>query len=365
MPKRVGFLYEQMEDYDFIKSTILQAADGKKKRGSVVTVLNNIDECVLKIQQMLVDNSYKPAKPYKKNLYDPNSKKTRELRIVPFFPDAIMQWLLIRVMKDTLMRGMYEWSCASIPGRGPRKAKKKHEWILQKDKENSKYCAQLDIKKFFYSIDINVMMKLLRQKFKDEKLLNMVEKILVTSLDNSKIKIGVPIGFYLSQWLSNFYLESLDHFITSLPGINYYLRYMDNLILYSDNKNTLQQARRKIQEFLAIKLHLTLKEDYAIFEVDKRMASALGYRFSHTTTILQSLLYLRVVRRYSKIMKKLKNRRKVPIRMVLGFISNFGMTKVCYFNKRLNQNLVPYLLRIISNYAKKRNRLNKKVLIWQ
>ena len=65
-----------------------------------------------------------PTPPKEREIYDDSSQKRRIIKVVPFWPDSVMHWLLVTVMKPVLMRGMYHWSCASIPGRGGHRGQK-------------------------------------------------------------------------------------------------------------------------------------------------------------------------------------------------------------------------------------------------
>lgn len=88
IPKRVGFLYEKMLDRAFITETIRLAANGKKKRRSVRRVLANIDTYAEKLLVMLRTDSFIPTKPKVKRVYDVSSRKWRDIKVVPFYPDG-------------------------------------------------------------------------------------------------------------------------------------------------------------------------------------------------------------------------------------------------------------------------------------
>lgn len=148
MPKRIGFLYEKMADKGFIRRVILEASRGKRKRREVRRVLKNLDEYVDKTYDMIVSESFVPTPPKEREIYDDSSQKRRIIKVVPFWPDSVMHWLLVTVMKPVLMRGMYHWSCASIPGRGGKRVQKHIRRTLRDDPEGTKYAAELDVKHY-------------------------------------------------------------------------------------------------------------------------------------------------------------------------------------------------------------------------
>lgn len=76
---------------------------------------------------------------------------------------------------------------------------------------------------------------------------------LIDSIIDSS-KEGLPIGNYTSQWFANFYLEDLDHYIKETLKVKYYIRYMDDMVLFSNNKKELKKVKLAIDDFLKKKI---------------------------------------------------------------------------------------------------------------
>ncbi len=343
-PKRAGFLYDKMMDRDFIRSVILEAARGKRKRREVQLVLADLDWYVEKTYSILEAESFVPARPREKEIYDESSQKWRTIKMVPFWPDAVMHWLMVSAMKDVLMRGMYHWSCASIPGRGCKRVRQYLQRAMQNDVKNTKYAAELDVKHFYPSISIRRLIRALARKIKDKKFLRLVYSVL------ESCGTGLAIGYYICQWLANYFLEPLDHFICSLPGVKYYTRHMDNLTLLGSNKKLLHNAVRAIERFLREKLGLMLKENWQVYRTTfsatvakkhkllddrkrklrkPRMVSAVGFRFSHTHTILRKRNFLRFTRQSRRVIKRLSLGKTIAFQLAAGLISRAGQLKHC------------------------------------
>lgn len=233
IPKRVGFLYEKMLDRAFITETIRLAANGKKKRRSVRRVLANIDAYAEKLLVMLQTNSFIPTKPKVKRVYDVSSRKWRDIKVVPFYPDGCVHWLCVRAMQPVLMRGMHHWSCASIPGRGGARAMRQIKHMVQRRPKDSKYCAQMDVRKFYDSIPLDGMRRALERKIKDKRFVRLVTRIIAD---------GLAIGYYICQWLANYYLETLDRTLCACKGVVCEVRYMDNVTIFGRSKRALHKA---------------------------------------------------------------------------------------------------------------------------
>jgi hypothetical protein len=195
-----------------------------------------------------------------------------------------------------MMRGMYQYSCGSVPGRGTSYGQKTIRKWLDNDRKNTKYCLKMDISKFYPSVNNQILKAIFRKIIKDTDCLWLIDSI----VDSAE---GLPIGNYTSQWFSNFFLQGLDHYIKEKLDIKYYVRYVDDLVLLGSNKKKLHQTRKNISDYLN-GIDLLLKGDWQVFRVDKRDIDFLGLRFFRNKTILRKRNALRIKRRLRKIQKK-------------------------------------------------------------
>lgn len=131
-------------------------------------------------------------------------------------------------------------------------------------------------------------------------------------------------GNFTSQWFANFYLQDLDHFIKEKMKVKYYLRYMDDMVLFGRNKKELHKIKYAIDEFLKPE-GLKLKDNWQLFKVDSRPLDFLEYRFYRGYTTLRRTNFLRIKRRIKKISKK----RKLTFKDASAVISYTGWLKHC------------------------------------
>lgn len=333
MPKRVGYLYEKMLDKAYIKSIILKAAKGKRKRRAVKRVLDNLDEYVDKTYDLLAKDGFVPTEPQEREIYDVSSQKHRIIKTVPFWPDSVMHWLLTETMRPVLMRGMYAWSCASVPGRGGVRVKKRIEKALRQDHKGTKYALEIDIKAYYPSIPINRLIWALDRKIKDRRFVRLVYDVLASCGG------GLAIGYYICQWLANYYLEALDNYALSLPGVKYMTRYMDNITILGPNKKKLHRVQKQIAAYMTDNLGVTMKGNWQVYPTAKRKISAVGYRFSRTNTILRKRNFLRFTRQSRRIQKNQAAGKPISYRQAAGFLSRAGQLKHC----SSHQNRVKYI----------------------
>lgn len=298
--KRVGNLYDAVCDLDNIKVAIEKASLGKRNKTAVRRVYESPDHYAAAIRHMLLTRNYVPSPYAIKVVKDGPSQKERTICKPCFFPDQIIHWALMLQLQPVIMRGMYEYTCGSVPGRGTSHAQKALRRWLDGDYRGTKYCLKMDISKFYPSVDIDLLKGMFRRIVKDSECLWLIDTI----LDSAPLG-GLPIGNYTSQWFSNFFLQGLDHFIKETLGIRYYIRYVDDLVLLGGNKKTLHRARIAIDGYLH-SINLLMKPNWQVFLVNARAIDFLGFRFYRDRTTLRKRNALRIRRRLTKIGRKKK-----------------------------------------------------------
>ena len=353
MPKRVGFLYDRMCDKELIRIAIINSSQHKRHRHDVQKVLKNMEKYVDKTYDILMSGTFRPSQPKIKTRYDTASQKQREISVVPYWPDGVMHQLMVLVLKDTITKGMYAWTCAAIPGRGGSRAEKYVQRAINKDAKGTKYILKLDIRKFYPSIDHSNLLKALSRKVKDKRFLQMVADILATS------KSGLPIGFYICQWLANFYLEPLDRYICSCDGADYYVRYMDDIVIMGKNKKKLHKIRKQIDEYLHRELLLCVKDNWQVFPLKSRPLDFVGVKQYRTYRTIRKRTFLRFTRQCRRALKRKEKGWSIPPRMASALISRAGLLKNVNCFKAKQKYYIPIgektLKKVIRNESKRRS----------
>lgn len=375
MPKRVGYLYDKMLNKDLIRFVILESARHKHRRHEVRKVLTHLEKYVEQTYKILSAGSYVPTRPKLKTIYDDSSQKQRELKIVPFWPDGIVHRLIVEVMKPVLMRGMHPYSCASIPGRGGARIRKYLAHAMSCDPKGTRYACEMDIRHFYPTVPIRRLIRAIGRKIKDKRFLRLIWAILQSCGG------GLAIGYYICQWLANFYLELLDRILCGLPGVKYYTRHMDNLTLLGPNKRLLHRARDAAEKLMREKLGVQLKGNWQVYRTtlsraaaarasqldDRRKAlrrpravAAVGYRFWHSGVTLRRRNFLRTIRQARRIRKKQAAKAHISAQQAQGFISRIGQLKHCNSFKVRQKYIFPIkinaLKEVIRNESKRRQR---------
>ena len=251
--KRKGNIYENITNLNNIESAIYKAAKGKGSRKTVEKILDSPTYYALQIQKALKDKTYRPSPYVEMKIRDGANKKERIIFKPRFYPDQVIHWALMLQIEPLIMRGMYEFSCASIKNRGIMRGMRHLKKILVADRKYTKYCLKIDIKKFYPSIDKEILKNKFRKIIKDKDTLFLIDLIIDSSQE------GLPIGNFTSQWFANFYLQDLDHFIKEQLKVKHYIRYMDDMVLFSNNKKELRKIKIEIDNFLVKKSYVLKK----------------------------------------------------------------------------------------------------------
>jgi retron-type reverse transcriptase len=142
---------------------------------------------------------------------------------------------------------------ASRKNKGTHAAVDRLTQILRGDKNNA-FVFHGDVRKFFDNINHGTLIRILRKKIADERVITLIQSILT----NQGISLGVTLGNYTSQWFANIYLSELDYFAKHNLRAKHYIRYMDDFLLLSDSKSELHNWKHQIEEFLNEQLKLDL-----------------------------------------------------------------------------------------------------------
>lgn len=287
--KRYGNLFEKICDIQNLYLADDIASKGKTKQYGVISHRTNQDMNLFNLQRSLLDKTFKTSEYQVFKVYEP---KERDVYRLPYFPDRIVHHAIMNVLEPIFVKMFTTDSYSCIKGMGLHKASRRLKKALKNEPE-TRYCLKLDIKKFYPSVDHSILKGLLRRKFKDNDLLELLEGI-IDSAD------GLPIGNYLSQYFANFYLTYFDHWIKEVIGVKYYYRYADDIVVLSGSKEYLHGLLAKIKAYLWDNLRLEVKGNYQVFPVASRGIDFLGYVHYHTHTLLRPTIKKRFARKLKK-----------------------------------------------------------------
>lgn len=340
--KRKNVLYENMISYNNILSVYKKIKNSTKNKKDVYNYELNLNQNLLDTLFSLSKSTYVFSKY---NIFLVREPKYR-LIMSESFPDKVVNHLFSKyVLSYALQSTLINSNVATRKDKGSKEAYRL--FIKYTNKliyENKKiYVLKLDISKYFYNINHNILMNMVSEKIKDERVLNMLKVILDTT-DNdyinktilsvvnkeiykvNKLNIGssekeklinelksiplyrkgygLPIGNMSSQILAVFFLNKVDHFIKEKLGCKYYIRYMDDLVILGNDKEELKNIFESVSKYIE-SFDLNVNKKSGIYSLSNSV-NFLGYNFK----VFNNKLIIRyrsdTIKRVNKRLKNLK-----------------------------------------------------------
>ena len=316
MAKRVGNLYKPNRTYEKLYYAYRNAAKGKRYRGDVLQYTDNLESNLLTLLEELKTHSYKVGAYREFYVYEP---KKRLIMALPF-RDRVVQWWIYDQLYPIFDKTFIEDSFACRRGKGQKAAADRLQYFLQQTEVlgGKWYYLKLDIAKYFYRVNHDILLSIVERKIKDKDMLRILRTIIDDSEtdfglticknveDAERVKgIGMPIGNLTSQLLANVYLNELYHFCKQTLGLDFYIRYMDDVIILGKSKEQLREVLGRIEQFLQDHLQLELNNKTAIRPVTMGV-QFVGLTVWSTHRTVRKSTSLRIKRRLKHKAKELK-----------------------------------------------------------
>ena len=242
------------------------ARKGKIKKDYVIEFEKNIRQNLLELRRSLLIMNYSPKPLVSFILRDPKTRKISKSAFI----DRIVHHALVRVIEPVFDKTFICDSCANRKGKGNLFALKRFDKFKRKVTNNlhsEGFCLKADIRHYFDSIDHGVLLRVVRKKITDEKVIWLIEQILdnlpIGKLGGGRTAFtkGMPLGNLTSQFFANVYLNELDYFVKHTLKAKHYIRYVDDFVILHKSKTQLKIWKVLVNDFLKEKLKLELHPD--------------------------------------------------------------------------------------------------------
>lgn len=290
-----------MIDYEVVKKAYKDALKGNKKYKKEAILFDRCREGnLIRLWNELNGGTYEVGEYIKFKVYEP---KEREVS-APHFRDKIVQFILHYKLEDTYKKKFIKGSFACLKEKGTHRAVK-HLWKAMRLCKNKGHIIKVDVRKFFYSIDREILKEILKKKIKSEFYLDLLFQIIDSSPEGKR---GIPLGNVTSQDFANIYLNELDQYCVRYLGVKHYTRYMDDVVIVIPGDNSLERAKEileKIKTFLSDRLNLETNEKTHIFPIAQGV-NAFGFKIFSSHILVRDKSKRAMKRRMRAMDKKLK-----------------------------------------------------------
>ena len=264
--KKIYDVYSKIMSKENLYRSAYMAARGRRYRDTTADFNFHLEEEIDRLHNELATRSYCHGKYRIFTIHDP---KKREIAAAPF-RDRVVHHAVHDVIEPLIDKSFIYDSYACRNDKGTHKAVDRAQSFLRANR----FCLHGDVKKYFYSINHDILKGILRMRIEDGNLLWLLDKI----VDSAVSLRGLPIGNLTSQFFANLYLSELDYFVKFDLCRCYYLRYMDDFLVFSKDKKELSEVKVKIRGFLENSLSLNLHEGKSQIYSTKSGIKFLGFR---------------------------------------------------------------------------------------
>lgn len=369
--KEYKYLYQKMLKEEIIRKAYKKLRKGKTKRKEIQFIDAHLDDEVQKMHDMILNTkppevevanpelAYHPCKRTPKVIFEHG--KFRKI----YMPEIHEQWLhhiIVLVLEPIIRATAYRFSCGSFPQRGAHYGKRQIERWLQHNLKTTRNFAKVDIRHFYDSIQLKVLMRELAIRIKDRWFLYIIWLCL------KDFKKGIPLGFYISQWLANYILEPVDRLLTKVLGFKETMRYMDDITIFGANKKKLHAAIVELKKLLGRRFRLKLKSNWQVckfwYQGKKRTMGRpldfMGFVFYRNRTVIRKRIMIKATRLASRMHRaKVAGRSfyKRHVSAMLSYIGWFSCTDTygCYRDRIKPLVRIKSLKQIISKLQRRQN----------
>jgi RNA-directed DNA polymerase len=266
--RRVGGLWLKVASFDALLAAAKRAASGKRTARSAARFLERAEVEALALERELLSGTWRPGRGSSFEITDP---KPRTITAVPF-RDQVVHHALMAALEPVFERRMIFDSYACRTGKGTHRALSRARHFVRR----FAYFLKMDVASFFPSTPHASVMEALSRVVKDRDVLALCATIL-RGPPGEESDRGLPIGSLTSQWFANLLLDRLDHHVKETMRIPGYLRYMDDFVLFADERARLHEARADVEAYLASPLGLRAKPKATLLAPTSQGLPFLGW----------------------------------------------------------------------------------------
>jgi len=278
---------------------------GKRNRKDVCEFSLSLFENIIDVHNELLNKTYKHSNYEAFNISDPKPRNIHKATV----KDRLLHHAVYRILYPFFDNKFVYDSYSCRNNKGTHKAMNRFRYFYRKvSKNNTKTVLVLkcDIKKFFASIDHQILLNILSRHIKDKNVVWLLEKI-IKSFDSGTDGKGLPLGNLTSQLFVNIYMNEFDQFMKHRLKIKYYIRYADDFVILNQDKDILKLLLSKISQFLTQNLELNLHPQKVSIKTFSSGIDFLGFvHFSHYRV-------LRTTTKKRMIKKIMKNKDKPQV----------------------------------------------------
>ncbi len=267
---------------------------GKRNKKDMQAFELHVADNIIQLQTELANGSYKHGSYYQFGISDPKPRVIHKATV----RDRVLHHAIYRQLYPFFDKTFIADTYSCRMGKGIHRAMNRFRVFARKvSRNNTKTCWVLkcDIRKFFASIDHAVLIEILAKYIPNLGVMLLLEEVIDSF--STKPGVGLPLGNLTSQLFCNIYMNQLDQFVKHKLKAKYYIRYADDFVLLSQDRQWLEQQIPLIAEFLETKLKLFLHPDKVYVKTLASGIDFLGWVHFPKHRVVRTVTKKRMLRR--------------------------------------------------------------------
>lgn len=265
-----GQLWERITSPENLTAALGRVIKGRGGKRDVVEFVARADQELMRLREDLLSGIWRPGAYRQFRVTDPKPRMISCASV----RDRVAHHALCGVIAPLLERGFTEDSYACRKGMGTHSAAKRARNLVRRHR----WTCKLDIRRYFDSVSHDLLLDLLLPVFRESEVRWLIEVIVRHPVPRLPAGYGLPIGNLTSQWFANFYLSGLDHFAKEALRAPGYVRYMDDFVLFSDNKAEIWRLHDGVCEWVTRERELQVKDERTVVAPVSEGLAFLGLR---------------------------------------------------------------------------------------
>lgn len=269
--KSYNGLFEHMLDHDEMVLAVKNASKNHKNKRQIKRYNKHLDRNLRRLKARILNKTWRPPKHEEVWISEGPNRKPRNIVKPDWDSEQIVHHMLMKEFIPIITPKISKYVAGSIKGRGIHYILRAVKRWVNEYGDTPFYVAELDIKKFYDSIDLQLLKEKLSRLIRDKDYL----WLLYQTIDQRKR--GLPKGYYISPWLSHFYMLEADDYILQELKPDHYARYVDNIYLFSTSLEDLSNMVYDLNNYLNDMMGLEIKSNWQIYPFGNRGINCLGF----------------------------------------------------------------------------------------
>lgn len=308
-------------------------AKGKRKKEDVGLFERSLEDNLFTLYKSLKNKTYKHGGYEEFYVHDPKIRHIHKATV----KDRVVHHLVSKMLEQIFEPTFYAHSYSCRKDKGTHRAIKAFALFTRRASKNNTsrlFVLKCDIKKFFASVDHEVLMQILALKIQDKDFLWLLDEIITSFQAENGVYKGMPIGNLTSQLFANIYMNPLDQFIKHELKVSYYIRYADDFAILSNDKLYLEDLIVKIEKFLKSNLKLFLHPNKVTIRDYYLGVDFLGYVVFPNFILPRTKTKRRMIRKISERIQLYRQQKLTSkllsqtIQSYLGYLSHADSYKL-------------------------------------